>query len=590
MRHKTKATLTNFYGVYNLKRNKNSCSSNHKRILKAFFKVTIAAFVIYQTTVSTVFASNDPCLPFTMPNSNTVLDWSKKVFAHYFYPFPISLDNLPWTSDYYTINYLNPHGENNKFVTEGGFLRARPLPKTPSSATNWQLLNMEKEINLAISRGVNGFAFDVMATSNAASGGPLQMMLQAAQAVDSRFKILLMPDMEALGGDTNAVMTIVKSVYANPSLYHLNGLLVLSPFCSECVSASAWSAMLNALKEQGYNIAFLPTFMSLPQTYVSEYASISVGLGNWASPGAPDQLSWTQLNSARVRAVPGKLFLDGMTPQDYRPKDFMYDEAYNSLAYRNAWTGAIQTKADIVHIATWSDFSESTHIEPATSSTNDSGTGFYNLTGYYSTWFETGVQPAIDHDILYYFYRKEATNSAAPAQSQPTVTSYPQTPQNSIEVLAFLTSPGTVTIVIGGATYTKAATAGFQSFTVPLAAGTPVIKLIRNGATVIQVANNPPIYGLGGLPGGVRDLTYWSGSASSAGQCVIPMNTSTTSAKPAASANGSIIKGPGQQLVDSAGNVWISPMEPPTPARWFMRTANRQALPRRSPSWSIATG
>jgi hypothetical protein len=81
--------------------------------------------------------------------------------------------------------------------------------------------------------------------------------------------------------------------------------------------------------------------------------------------------------------------------------------------------------------------------------------------------------------VLYYFYRKEATNSAGPAQSQRTVTSYPQTPQNNIEVLAFLTSPGAVAISIGGKTYTKAATAGVQSFTVPLAAGTPVIKLIR---------------------------------------------------------------------------------------------------------------
>ena len=477
---------------------------------------------MYVSTPAT--ANDDPCLPFTMASTGTILNWKKPVFAHYFYPFPISLDNLPSMKDYYAVNYLNPHGENNKFLAEGGFLRARPLPRAPSAAANWRLLNMEKEIKMAIARGVNGFAFDAMATSNAASGGPLQMMLQAAQAVDSRFKILLMPDMGALGADTNAVIGIVKAVYGNPALYHMpDGRLALSPFCSECVSAGAWSSMLSALKAQGYTIAFLPTFLSLPQTYVDQYQAISVGLGNWASPGVPDQLYWTQLNAARVRAATGKLFLDGITPQGYRPKDFRYDEASNSLAYRNAWTGAIQTKADIVHIATWSDFSESTNIAPVTSSTGDSGNGFYNLTGYYATWFATGVQPAIDHDVLYYFYRKEATNSAAPAQSQPTVTSYPQTPQNNIEVLAFLTSPGAVAISIGGATYSKAATAGVQSFTVPLAAGTPVIKLIRNGATVVQVANNPPIYPPQGLPTGVLDLTYWSGSASSSGACAISM-------------------------------------------------------------------
>jgi hypothetical protein len=45
----------------------------------------------------------------------------------------------------------------------------------------------------------------------------------------------------------------------------------------------------------------------------------------------------------------------------------------NSLAYRNPRTGAIQTKADIVHIATWSDFSESTNVAPVKSSTATAG-------------------------------------------------------------------------------------------------------------------------------------------------------------------------------------------------------------------------
>ncbi len=392
------------------------------------------------------------------------------------------------------------------------------------AASNWQSLNMQKEIRLAIARGINGFAFNVMSTGEAAAGGKLQMMLQAAQAVDPRFKILLMPDMSALAGNTSAVTTIVKAVYAHPSLYHhTDGRLVLSPFSSERVSPSAWSSTLNGLKAQGINIAFLPTFGSLAQTYVDQYASISVGLGNWANPGTPDQLSWTLLGASRVRSSRAPIFLAGITPQGYRPKDFIYDEAYNSLAYRNAWAGVIQSKADIVHIATWSDFTESTHIAPAMSATGDSGTGFYNLTGYYSTWYRTGVQPAITHDVLYYFYRKESTQAAAPAQSQTTRLSYPQTPQDKVEVLAFLKAPGTIFVQTGGTTYTKTVSAGVQSFTVPLGAGTPDIKLMRAGAWAVTVTGNPKIYSNSGLPTGVLDLTYWSGSASAAGVCTIAM-------------------------------------------------------------------
>jgi hypothetical protein len=468
--------------------------------------------------------STDPCLPIDPPSADAVLNSPKKVFAHYFYPLPLSIDNQPSTKDYYTVQYLNPHGENNRYLGAGGLLRARPLPVPSKSASNWQVLNMQQEVRMAIARGVNGFTFDIMSTGDVAAGGKLQLMLQAARAVDTRFKIVLMPDMSALGANTAAVASIVKAVYTHPSLYHLaDGRLVLAPFAAESVSASAWSSMLNGLKGQGINIAFIPTFGSLQQTYVDQYASISAGLGNFGNPGVPDQLTWTGIAASRVRASSAKIFFDGITPQTYKPQTFIYDEAYNSLAYRNAWTGAIQSKADMVQIVTWNDFGESTHILPTTSANGDSGNGFYNLTGYYSTWFRTGVQPTITHDVLYYFYRKESTQAAAPAQSQPMTMPFPQTPQNKVEVVAFLKAPGTVFIQTGGVTYTRTLFSGVQSFTVPLGPGTPDIKLMRNGAWAIIVTGNPKIYPNSGLPTGILDLTYWSGSASAAGVCTIAM-------------------------------------------------------------------
>ncbi len=477
------------------------------------------------TPAAGALAGTDPCLPFDMPSADTVLNSPKKVFAHYFYPLPLSIDDLVSTKDYYAVNYLNPHGENNKFVTQGGLLRARPQPVTPQSASNWQILNMEHEIRLAVARGVNGFAFDIMSTADAAAGGKLQLMLQAAQAVDSRFKIVLMPDMTGLGANTGAVASIVKAVYSNPALYHLpDGRLMLAPFSSESVSPSAWSSMLSQLRSQGYNIAFVPTFGSLQPAYVSSYAGISAGLGNFGNPGTPDQLSWTLGNAARVRASSAPMFFDGLTPQTYKPQSFKYNEAYNSLAYRNGWLGAIQSKADMVQVVTWNDFGESTHIEPAMSATGDSGTGFYNLTGYYATWWRTGVQPAITHDVLYYFYRKESYRASAPMQSQPTTLNFAQTPQDQIEVLAFLTAPATVVISAGGVTTAKTFGAGMNSLLAPLAAGTPRISVVRNGVGLFGVQGNPPIYPTStGLPSGTLDLTYWSGSASSAGTCKIAM-------------------------------------------------------------------
>jgi hypothetical protein len=211
-------------------------------------------------------------------------------------------------------------------------------------------------------------------------------------------------------------------------------------------------------------------------------------------------------------------------PQQYRPKSFLYWESGNSAAYRDAWTGSIAAEADWVQLVTWNDFSESGAIAPFTDATlqRNIGTGYYDLTGYYAAWFLTGQQPRITHDVLYYFYRKEATSAAAPGQSQrANLATGTGGAENNIELLAFLTSPGVVKITIGGKTYTQNAAAGIASFKVPSVAGTPVFTLSRSGADVFSFKGGVQIYGAGGLPSGVQDLTYWNGSAAKSGICAL---------------------------------------------------------------------
>jgi hypothetical protein len=86
-------------------------------------------------------------------------------------------------------------------------------------------------------------------------------------------------------------------------------------------------------------------------------------------------------------------------------------------------------------------------------------------------------------------------------------------------VVAFLTAPGTVKITIGGQTHTQNVIAGESSFKIPIQAGTPVFTLSRAGADLFSFPGGVQIYGPTGLPSGVEDLTYWSGSASKTGVC-----------------------------------------------------------------------
>jgi hypothetical protein len=475
---------------------------------------------------SAVVTSNnsaDACLPVTMPTADALFSSTRKVFAHYFESFPLSIDNEAPADDYYNREYLAIDGESGKWEKQGGFLRQRPLGTTPSLLSNWQELNMEAEIRTAIARGITGFTFDVMSTSESTgSTSQLQLMLAAATAVDSRFKIVVMPDISALGANSAAVVQIIASVAASPAAYRLSdGQLVVSAFDAGLESAAWWSSIFNTLSAQGIKVAFVPTFLGW-NSYAKAFASISYGFADWGTATA--SAGSDMLNAPETAHTDyGKIFMMPVDPQQYRPKDFLYQEAGNSEAFRNAWTSAIQGDSDWIQLVTWSDFSESSEVQPYTDSTlaTDIGTGYYDLNGYYAAWFLTQEQPAITHDVLYYFYRREPTNAAGSAQSQLDTVSGGAAAENDIELLAFLIAPGELQITIGGHTYTQSAPAGVTSFKVPSQAGTPVFALSRNGADVFSFNGGVQIYGTGGLPSKVQDLTYWSGSASQSGVCAL---------------------------------------------------------------------
>jgi hypothetical protein len=466
--------------------------------------------------------NGDACLPAPMPSTDAMFNSSKRVFAHYFHPFPVSIDNDSSAKDYYNLQYLTRTGESDKWLKEGGYLRQRPLGVTPSTNPIWQQLNMEGEVRAAIARGITGFTFDSLGASDATdSTSDLHLMLAAAQAVDSRFKILIMPDMTALGTDTNSVVQIIAAVASSPAAYHLSdGRLVVSPFDASLNSPAWWQSVISQLASQGIQVALVPTFLGWSSN-AAAFSAFSYGFSDWgtATVAGADALEGSP---AAVHSNYKKIFMMPVGPQQYRPKDFVYWEAGNSAALREAWTGSIHGDADWVQVVTWNDFSESSAIAPVTDATlqRSIGTGFYNLTGYYANWFLTGQEPTITHDVLYYFYRREPVTGASGGQSQ-LATDYNGVPENSIELLGFLTSPGVLKITIGGKTFTQNAAAGLVSFKIASQAGTPLFTLSRGGTDVFSFQGGVQIYGPSGLPSTVQDLTYWSGSAAKSGVCAL---------------------------------------------------------------------
>jgi hypothetical protein len=380
---------------------------------------------------------------------------------------------------------------------------------------------MESEVRRAIARGISGFTFDVMSVDEAtgSNNSPLHLMLAAAHAVDSRFKIVVMPDISVLKSDLNAVVKIIASVADSPAAYRLSdGRLVASAFDAGLNSPGWWEMAMGRLDAQGIKVAFVPTFLGWTH-YADAFAALSHGYGDWGTAtAAGGRVMWG--DPRIVHDTYGKIFMMPVDPQQYRPKDFIYWEAGNSAAFRNAWMSSINGNADWVQLVTWNDFSESSQIAPYTDATlkRDIGTGYYDLTGFYAAWFLTGKQPTITHDVLYYFYRREPSTAPGPAQGQKNYIAN-GVAEDNIELLAFLPAPGELKIIIGGKVYSKNAGIGVTSFKIPSQPGIPIFTLTRNGVQVLAFAGGVEIYGSTGTPSGVLDLTYWSGSATRSGVC-----------------------------------------------------------------------
>lgn len=450
--------------------------------------------------------------PFDQPSIGEMRTSQKKVFAHYFTQFPISIDNKDPKIDYYQTGYLSPNGENNTHIAYGGYLRIRPLLREVRIESNWMELDMEEEIRRAIGLGLDGFTCDLL-SSQGYHYDRVVMLLQAAERVDPNFKILLMPDMEAFRGKEEQIAGLIKRLAVYPSAYHLDdSRLVVSPFNAQNENALWWQNWLSQMKVDGIDIAFVPLFQAW-KSYASSFAPFSYGMSDWGWRSVTAQNAWS--NVPLEAKSYGPIWMMPVSPQDMRPKNQIYWESGNSEEYRIMWNNAITGGSDWVQLITWNDYSEHTVIAPSTGTQYS----FYDLTAYYTTWFKTGKQPTIIRDVLYCFYREHKTTLNPNKQTKLfKVDGGSDSPSDQVELLAFLTSPGTLEIEIMGEKKQKDVPAGITSFKIPMKAGRPIFRLLRDGKNVII------------LPGAFKiksetdyqNLIYYGGSSSR-----LPVNVTT---------------------------------------------------------------
>ncbi|WP_424210963.1 endo-1,3-alpha-glucanase family glycosylhydrolase [Streptomyces sp. BI20] len=422
-------------------------------------------------------------LPFDLPDPAALRAagrerGGKLVFAHYFTPYPLSLDNASADGDYYTRNYLTARGEDGKHARYGGLLRDRPLPVVPHAGGDWEGANLRQEIRTARAAGLDGFTLDLLSLTGKNRERSEELMA-AAQAVDPAFRIMLMPDMTSLRTDDPKVLAkALAELGRSPAAHRLaDGRLVVSPFKAEAKGVDWWRAVIAELRTRyGTQVALVPLFLNFDAHHAA-FAPISFGFSEWGSRSYTGQEGAAR-DVSRARAL-GKIWMQPVSVQDARPNQGVYDEAGNTATLRETWTRAIEDGADWVQITTWNDYSEGSHVSPSL----HNGHVYLDISSYYLTWFKTGEAPRITRDVLYLTSRIQFAGAAGPL-GQPLLMSLRKgsaPARDTVEVLSFLTAPAQVSVTTGGARDTARTEAGLRARTVPLRAGTSEAALTRDG-------------------------------------------------------------------------------------------------------------
>ncbi|QPZ37645.1 glycoside hydrolase family 71 protein [Paramicrobacterium chengjingii] len=407
------------------------------------------------------------------------------VFAHYFPPFPVSIDNQPPDSDYYAEEYLKPDGENGKHSEYGGYLRDRPLPRAPREG-DWRLADLRMEVRQAKAAGIDGFTVDLMSLS----GRNWDTSRELMRAADLEGGFVVTPNIDATSGLVDSPVSEIAGklveLYAHDSAYRTeNGAVALSSFKAEGKPATWWSELIDDLQNKlSTPVDFMAVFLNASDDNMALYAPISYALGAWGAR-TPDAVNAASDNVARAHAL-GVKWMAPVAAQDARPSASLYAESRNTELLRAMWDAAIDEGADFVQMVTWNDYSESTQLAPSVAH----GTAFLDISRPYIAAFADGTGLQFVDDTVAVTYRVQpagATPSSPQEPMHPTLGGAATPPRDSVEVLTMMRVDTTVTVTIGESVHTYIAHRGLEVKTFPLAIGDVTVVAARDGSAIADL-------------------------------------------------------------------------------------------------------
>jgi hypothetical protein len=425
------------------------------------------------TVPTTPTTAVTPELPFELTAAmRTQMASRVPVYAHWFPPYPISLDNanpkaLGGAGDTYDNSLLPATGTN---AAVGGFLDERPLPRAPLTG-DYVLQDCVTDIMRAKRIGLDGFTVEGLSFGTSQNWGRVKKLIAACEQVnDPNFKLIYMPDGGG-GGTADAVTlgTEMAGILKSAAFKRLaDGRVIVAPFAPESAPAGGrtWGAAEwqqaadQCVTSGGPRIAYWFCYVAAWSTTAPKFDAAAYGHGRWGGRSANSLKSTNGDNRGAVAALDAsttlkaKFWMHFAATQDSRrnPNNHKYWEARNTEAYRNSWEANWVQPVDFTQIPTWNDLSEATQIWPSPSAR----WCWADLTTFYMVRAKLGYWPTVVRDCVYLSHRihpATGTTFTGPQTTFQTLQDATGTPAaNEVEALVFVpvVAGSVVTVTVSG--------------------------------------------------------------------------------------------------------------------------------------------
>jgi NPCBM/NEW2 domain/Glycosyl hydrolase family 71 len=294
---------------------------------------------------------------------------------------------------------------------------------------------------------------------------------------------------------------------------------------------SGWQRVLNEEANAGYPVFFMPMFdpgnagMTIGQMVdayngsnnSSQSDDIVDGFYNFGglASGTNSERGY-QKNQEYDNAIdpsPGMDFQAGCAPHFNRHSDTgqfgnrILGNFAGFHSFKKCMEGfANEQKPRFMEFTTWNDYLEGSYLgvnysQAQLPSTWDGNyldhSAFRKISAYYVNWHESGSQPVIDRDLIAIAHRPHfegatGVNGSTDSIGLPKQVDY-SVVEDRLYALVILKQPGDIRLTSGGSTQTFSQPAGVSEVSMPFAAGTQKIELVRNGATQLSAISAIPI-------------------------------------------------------------------------------------------------